>query len=150
MAEPREAILNRLVAVCAAVPGVQAAVRNRLDAAALRRPAIIVHDGAEQLLDAPQGERRSRLQRMELSPGVTVVVRGDDGGEAGALMTLYRSRVLAAVLGDATLIGLVGSNGGIRYESATVAPPDAEAREYRITLELVFTYPFYLSDLAGV
>jgi len=149
LADPREAILNRLVAVCAAVSGIQAAVRNRLDAAALRRPAAIVHDGAEQLLDAPQGERRSRLQRMELSPGITVVIRGDDGGEAGTLMTLYRSRVVYAVLNDAELQGLVGSNGGIRYESATVALPDAEAREYRITVELVFTYPFYLSDLGA-
>ena len=33
--------------------------------------------------------------------------------------------------------------------SATVALPDAEAREYRITLEIVFTYPFYLSDLGA-
>jgi len=149
LADPREAILNRLVAVCAAVTGVQAAVRNRLDAAALRRPAVVVHDGAEQLLDAPQGERRSRLQRMELSPGVTVVIRGDDGAEAGALMTLYRSRIVYAVLNDAELQGLVGSNGGMRYESATVALPDAEAREYRITIEIVFTYPFYLSDLGA-
>ena len=149
MADPREAILSRLLVVCAAVSGIQAAVRNRLDAAALRRPAVIVHDGSEQLLDAPQGERRSRLQRMELTPGITVVIRGDDGAEAGALMTLYRSRVVSAVLNDAELQGLVGTNGGIRYESGTVALPDAEAREYRITVELVFTYPFYLSDLGA-
>jgi len=149
LADPREALLNRVVAVCAAVPGIQASVRNRLDAAALRRPASIVHDGAEQLLDAPQGERRSRLQRMELSPSITVVIRGDDGAEAGALMTLYRSRIVFAILNDAELLGLVGSNGGIRYESAIVALPDAEAREYRITLEIVFTYPFYLSDLGA-
>jgi len=149
LADPREAILTRLVVVCAAVSGIQAAVRNRLDAASLRRPAVVVHDGAEQLLDAPQGERRSRLQRMELSPGITVVIRGDDGAEAGALMTLYRSRVVHAVLNDAELIGLVGTNGGIRYESAAVALPDAEAREYRITIEIVFTYPFYLSDLGA-
>jgi hypothetical protein len=64
-------------------------------------------------------------------------------------MTLYRSRVVNAVLNDAELLGLVGANGGIRYESATVAVPDAEAREYRITVELVFTYPFYLSDLGA-
>jgi len=149
VADPREAILNRVVVVCGSVTGIQAAARNRLDVAALRRPAAIVHDGAEQLLDAPQGERRSRLQRMELAPGVTVVIRGDDGAEAGALMTLYRSRIVFAILNDAELIALVGTNGGIRYEGATVALPDAEAREYRITIDLVFTYPFYLSDLGA-
>lgn len=149
MADQREAILNRLVTVCGAVTGVQAAVRNKLDAQALVRPAIIVQDGSEEVLDAPQGMRGSRVQRMELKPAVVVIVRGDNGAEAGSLLSLYRSRIVAAVLADAVLLDAVVDRD-IRYESATVAPPDAEAREFRCDINLVFTTVFRLSDFAGV
>jgi hypothetical protein len=149
VADQREAILTRLVEVCGAVTGVQAAARNKLDVPALARPAVIVQDGSEDVLDAPQGTRGSRVQRMELKPLVVVIVRGDNGAEAGSLLTLYRSRIVAAVLTDSVLLDCVVDRD-IRYEGATVAAPDAEAREYRCELNLVFTSLFRLSDLAGV
>ena len=151
MADQREAILSRLVTVCGAVQGMQAAARNKLDVPALARPAVIVQDGAETLLDAPGTGRNAarRLCRMELSPLVVVIVRGDNGAEAGSLITLYRNRIVAAVLGDTQLNDSV-VDGGIRYEGISVAAPDAEAREYRGEFNLVFTSLFRLSDLAGV
>jgi len=147
VADAREAILARLPVVGAAVEGVQAVARNRLDVPGLARPAIIFQDGIEQMLDQPEGARHSELQRIELSPGITVVMRGSGSADAGALLSLYRSRVVAAVLNDSELRTLVGSNGRIRYEGCLVAPPDAEAKEYRIDLTVVFTYAFRLSDL---
>lgn len=147
MADARESILARLVVVCGAVEGVQAAVRNRLDVPGLARPAIILQDGIEQMLDQPDGARHSELSRIELSPGITVVMRGSGSADAGTLLSLYRSRVVAAVLNDSELRTLVGTNGRIRYEGCLVAPPDAEAKEYRIDVTIVFTYAFRLSDL---
>jgi len=145
VADTRELILARLVAVCGAVDGVQAAVRNRLDVADLARPAVVVHDGIEQMRDMPAGARYSEIARMELSPGITVIVRGGaDGG--GQILSLYRTRVVAAVLRDSELISLTGPNGGIRYEGCVVSPPDAEGKEYRVDLALVFAYPFRLAD----
>lgn len=146
MADTREAILSRLVTVCGAVEGVQAAGRNRLDVAGLARPAVIVQDAIEQMRDMPMGARYSETARMELSPGVTVVVRGGPA-DIGGLLSLYRSRVVAAVLRDAELKALTGTNGGIRYEGCLVAPPDAEGKEYRLDITLVFTYLFVLADL---
>jgi len=147
VADQREAILSRLVTVCGAVSGVQAAGRNKLDVPGLARPAVIVQDGSEDIIDAPT--RGSRVQRMELKPVVVVIVRGDNGAEAGTLLTLYRSRIAAAVLTDSVLLDSVVDRD-IRYEGATVAAPDAEAREYRCDLNFVFTTVFRLSDLAGV
>lgn len=147
MADTRELILARLAAVCAGVAGVSAVVRNRLDVAGLARPAVIVQDAVEQMLDRPQGARHSELQRMELSPGLTIVVRGGGSADPGALLSLYRSAILAAVLRDAQLINLCGANGGIRYEGCLVPPPDAEGKEHRIDITLVFTYVLVLSDL---
>lgn len=151
MADQREAILTRLVEVCGAVTGIVAAARNKLDVPGLARPAVIVQDGAETFLDAPGTGRNAarRLLRMELSPLIVVIVRGDNGAEAGTLLTLYRNRIVAAVLNDGPL-GASVVDGGIRYEGISVAAPDAEAREYRGEFNLVFTSLFRLSDLAGV
>ena len=151
MTDQREAILSRLVTVCGAVAGINAVDRNRLDVTDLLRPAVIVLDGHEQLLTAQPTTSRdatvSEKQRMELFPQIMIAVRGNGGGEAGSLLTLYRNRVLAAVLNDTALRSSVTPNGGIRYAGCVVPPPDAEGHEYRIDLNLVFTYIFSLSDL---
>jgi hypothetical protein len=149
--DQREAILSRLVTVCGAVQGIQAVDRNRLDVSEMLRPAVIVLDGAESLATPPLYDARaptvSREQRMELHPGIIIAVRGNGGGEAGTLLTLYRNRVLSAILTDAELLASVSSNGGIRYEGCVVPEPDAEAKEYRIDLSVVFSYRFRLSEL---
>lgn len=148
MAEPRELILSRLVAVCQGVTGVVTAARNRTDVALTQRPGVVINDGAEQLLDAPRGEQLSRVQRVELSPQILIMVRSDDGAEAGSLLTLFRNRVVNAVLSDTTLRGYVGTVGSIRYEGCSVDPPTPESKELRMTLDIVFTYTFKLGDLA--
>jgi hypothetical protein len=151
VADQREAILSRLVTVCGAVAGINAADRNRLDVSGMLRPSVIVLDGAETVGLAALSDGRaatvSHKQLMELRPTIIIAVRGDSGGEAGSLLTLYRNRLLAAILTDAALIASVTSNGGIRYEGCIVPEPDAEAKEYRIDLSIVFTYRFQLDDL---
>jgi len=85
---------------------------------------------------------------MELSPGLTVIVRGGNGVDPGGLLSLYRARVLTAVLTDAELIAATGRNGGIRYEGCLVPSPDPEGKEHRLDLTLVFAYTFKLDDLS--
>jgi hypothetical protein len=150
VADARELILARLVTVCAAVEGVQAVARNRLDVGGLGRPAIVILDGSEQFTDAPPTglSMLPQIQRMELSPALSIHVRGTDAVDGGGLLSLYRSRVLAAVLGDATLLSYCWQ-GRIRYGGAVVAVPGAEAQEHRIDLSLVFTYTWNLADLAA-
>lgn len=148
MAEPREDILSRLVTVIGGVDGIADSARNAIDVPGIARPAGIVHDGAEQVLTAPPGETRSRVQLMELRPEVEIRVRADSGAEAGALLTLFRNRIVYAALSDATLRALVGTSGGIRFEGSTVVPPQPESKEPRMLIEFVFTYRFTLTDLA--
>ena len=149
MADQREVILSRLAVLCAAVPGVAAVVRNSLDVAGLARPAVVIHDGVETLRDQPQGVRHSEIQRMELSPAITVYVRAGGSADAGVLLSRYRSSIVAAVLGDAPLDAAIGTNGYIQYQGCIVAPPDAEAKEHRVDISLVFQYVFKLDDLAA-
>lgn len=151
MTDQREAILSRLVTICGTVEGINAVDRNRLDVSELMRPAVIILDGTEHLIAAQPTNARdatvSERQRMQLLPQIIIAVRGNGGGEAGGLLTLYRNRVVAVILNDAALRSSVTTNGGIRYEGCTVQAPEAEAREYRIDLNFVFTYIFDLSEL---
>jgi len=149
VADTREVLLARLVTVCGAVSGIRAVGRNTLDVAALNRPAVIVQDGIEQVRDIAQGARYSEVARMELAPGLTVIVRGGVGVDPGGLLSLYRARVLTAVLSDPELIAATGRNGGIRYEGCLVPSPDPEGKEHRLDLSLVFAYPFKLADVAA-
>lgn len=139
-------LLARLAAVCGAVSGIQAVGRNKLDVAGLARPAVILQDGIEQTRDMPDTARYTEIARMELSPGLTVITRGGPD-DIGPLLSLYRSRILAAVLRDSELRDLTGTNGGIRYEGCLVAAPDAEAKEYRLDITLNFYYTLTLSEL---
>lgn len=151
MADLREAILTRLLEVGGAVDGVKSAVRNSLDVSKLQRPAVVILDGAEQLRDAPlpsRGQVVQSLQRMELAPLIAVHIRANNAVDAGALLSLYRSRLLWSLFNDAELLGLLGNNGDLRYEGASVAAPAPEGTEHRIDLIIALGYVLNMADLA--
>lgn len=114
----------------------------------LGRPAIVIGDGSEERLDGPASDNRSNVQRIELSPQIWLLVRGGSA-ESGPLMSLFRARILAAVLTDTTLQTLTGTVGGIRYEGCNVPEPTPESKEPRIDLNFTFIYTLRLSDLGG-
>jgi hypothetical protein len=148
VADQREVILSRLVALCGAVSGVQAVVRNRLDAGGLARPAVVILDGLEQVADQHPGSNYSDLQMMELAPLITVFVRSGGTADPGVLMSTYRTAIIGAILRDGTIRDAIGSpNGRMTYQGCTVLAPDAEAQEHRIELSLLFRYVFRLGDL---
>jgi hypothetical protein len=152
VADRREAILARLVTLCGAVAGINAVGRNRTDVTQMARPAVVILDGSEELFNAPVHGRqgsRSQVQLMQLTPSIVIALRGNDGIEAGSLLSLYRTSIVGAILTDTTLAGAITTNGGIRYEGCSVTAPGAEAQEHQIELSVVFVYPFQLSDLAA-
>jgi len=149
VADQREVILSRLAALCGAVSGIAAVVRNKLDVPGNARPAVIVQDGIETSLGQAPQQHHSELQRMELSPGVSVYVRAGGAADAGVLLSRYRSAIVAAVLSDDALRTAVGTTGRIDYQGCIVLPPDAEALEHRIDITFVFVYAFRLGDLAA-
>lgn len=155
MIDTRELILARLAVVCAAVEGVAAVERNRLDASGLARPAVIIHDGDENVLDRggseaspSKGNRFSAVQTMLLAPDLEIHFWAE-AVQGGPVVALYRNRIVWAVLNDTTLRELVGANGNIAYRSFAMNRPPPEGRERRADLVLQFAYTFRLSDLAG-
>jgi len=148
MADPGELILARLPIVIAGVQGIMTVERNVSDIPVTSRPGVIVNDGAFEFLDAPRGEQLSRVQRIELSPQILILVRAETGAAAGTLLRLFLNRIVYAVLSDTILRGYVGTVGGIRLEGGAVEPPAPESKEPRLDLSIVFTYTFKLGDLA--
>lgn len=147
MVDLREQILVRLAVVCAAVTGVLAVARNRTDVLLTQRPAVLVNGGAEQIISNPRPAARfSQVQLMELTPGITLLVRSDEA-DAGALLSLFRGLLVNAILSDATLRGIVTTNGTIRYDGCNEVDPTPESKEPRLELQIAFTYPLRLSDL---
>lgn len=147
MSDVREEIIVQLLAVCTTVEGIAAVERNKPDVTGLRRPAILLHDGSEDLLSVPPKERGTRLAKMALTPGLTLMVRTDGATPAGPLMSLYRTRLVKAVLSDPTLAQLTGTNGSVDYHGCTVNPPSPEAKEPRMDVLFTFNYVLRLTDL---
>jgi hypothetical protein len=101
------------------------------------------------MLSSPRPAARfSQVQLMDLTPGIMLLVRSDTAAEAGSLMSLFRGRLVAAILADATLRSLVTTNGAIRYDGCNEVDPTPESKEPRLELQIVFTYPLRLADLA--
>ncbi len=149
MADLREAVLVRLLAVYQGVEGIAAAARNATDVPGLARPALLLHDGAENQLDKPDNERQARFQRIQMMPETTLLV-GAQSADVGTLHNLYRARLVKAVVADATdgvLFALLGASGEVKYDGCQLEPATAESKEGRMMVNFVFTYPLRISDL---
>lgn len=144
--DKREAILARLTAVCAGLPGIVSAARNVLDVPSLARPAFVVQDGSEELQDSPITNNRSGVGRFELNAQCWLLIRGG-ANDVGPLMSLFRARLLSAITNDSTLRNLTGTVGGIRYDGCTVSEPTPETKEPRMDLNFTFVYTLAMSDL---
>ena len=147
--DKREAILARLVEICAGLTGIVSAARNVLDVPALARPAFVVQDGSEQRLDSATSDNRSGAGRFEMDAQCWLLVRGG-ANDVGPLMSMFRARLLNAITSDATLRSLTGTVGGIRYEGCTVSEPTPETKEPRMDLNFTFIYTLAMSDLEAI
>jgi hypothetical protein len=144
----REAILARLFDVILGIEGVKAAVRNAADVPGLARPAVILHDGREEFSDRPQTARYSQIQRVDLTPAITINA-GAEAANIGTLLNLIWARLLQAIPADPELRQLVGSNGFIRYGGCERLQAGPESKEGRLEVTFVFTYVLSLDELAS-
>lgn len=155
MADPREAILARLLVIAKDnVTGIKEAVRNAPDVSSIKqRPAIILHDGHEEL-DQSSGrpDMSGLIQFQDLLPQFNILFSSNTK-DIGTVANLFRARLIAAIYADADLAALLAHdnhrNPRIYYVGCTLVPPEvSEARETRLEVELIFTYPWRVSDLS--
>lgn len=127
-----EDILSYLYSLLTQVEGVVACVRNRGDLQEDEKPGIILLDGSEELITEVANQKSVKMPPalFKLKPEIIVILRQRDNSSndtvdsqpapIGPELSLWKGKVLLAVLNDPGLINLLGGprgNGQIVYRS---------------------------------
>lgn len=152
MTDRREQVLAALFVILSAVTGVKVVVRNRGELPAAVRPAVVLLDGDESARDSVTNER-GRLTAapnlVDMSPEIYVVMdqREPKNERIGEDMNAMRMAILKAVMTDAPLIAILGSNGDIKYHGCDTDMASGRSMEGQLSLRFTFTYVLKPSEL---
>ena len=116
----REEILARLVVIGTQVPASPAS-RNRIALSETARPAIMVLDADEAAEEEERASRPGHAPQLLVMTPELFVLAGKPAAEIGAELNAWRRRIVRRVLTDATLLGLAGPIGFVRYAGCATA-----------------------------
>ncbi len=139
--DKREQILQRLVELAAAVPGVVTALRNRDEISERARPAIAVFDADETADERAeqQGHGGRSPNLVEMTPELLILLGGAPES-VGTALNILRAKILNAVLTDQQLLTLVGPNGRVRYAGCSTHLGHGRSMEGFMTVHFAFAY----------
>lgn len=143
MADPRELILVRLIAVLEGVngaDGVRKVKRNELDQNESTLPLAVILDGDETADDSDPVSRPPTAPRiMTMTPEIYIIV-ADKAATVGTKVNLLRSRVINAIAADAEIIALTKDREGGRYEGAASGLSRGRSMMGEVGLSFSFRY----------
>jgi hypothetical protein len=149
MRDVREEILVRLLAIAGAVPGVVTAARNRNNIAENERPAILILDADEAAEpNDPVNRPANAPRRIGMTPEIYILL-GAKPDNVGASINGLRQRFLGAVMHDAELGQIIGTNGRIRYEGCATGLTLGRKIEAEMGVSMTFSYFLIPSDLTA-
>ena len=140
MPDLREEILARLVAIAAEVPGIAMAGRNRIGLSETARPAIVVLDADEAVEEEGRASRPGYAPQLVVMTPELFVLAGKPAADIGAELNAFRRRIIRRVLTDATLLGLAGPNGFVRYAGCATALAAGRSMEGEMSLSFAIRY----------
>ena len=145
MSDLRESILARLVEVIEAVDGIAFTARNVILIDETDLPAAFVLDGIEEAVVEDQDRRRSAggPVRVIMTPQVHIRTRAADPDDTGPALSALRAAVIKAVLGGATLAGIVYPNGSLQY--AGCSNEIAAGRQHEAAISVSFAIRYVLA-----
>jgi hypothetical protein len=153
----RERILNQVWTLLQTIEGMAACVRNRGELPEGMRPALVMLDGDESVDLQPPGGR-SQLATppllVTLRPQIFITLLDQEPKNAGVGEELNRIRrlvlpiILPTLTGDATIKGLVGANGYVRYEGLLTDMASGRAMRGELQFQFAFGYVLRLDELA--
>lgn len=114
--DKREAILARLHVLAGRVEDVKTALRGTDTVSETSMPAIVVN-GSDEVTDESghdRGRPANSPTKVVMMPDIWIF-RAEKSADIETLLNELRARFVKAILTDATLIGLVGTNGQIKY-----------------------------------
>ena len=116
IADPREAILNRVLAIAKSIVGETHAFRNSIDVPEELKPAIAILDADEEVQDSAFGRKRPANAPLivGLLPEIWLITSAKSKNVGGEIHSL-KKRILKGILTDSTLLALC-HDGEVRYE----------------------------------
>lgn len=139
MADKREQILARLETVLTALPGYKVVTRNAQNLPEQVRPAIVILDSDEEVLQHSASPSARAITMVKMTPQIFVL---DDGRstEIGTTMNAHRAAVIKAVATDTELRTLCGTNGSVQYESCITGLASGRSLEGEMGVYFSFVY----------
>lgn len=139
--DKREAILVRLLTIAAGLPGIKTAVRNQDEISERARPAIVIFDADETADEraSEQGHGGRAPNIIEMSPEALILLGGTPES-IGTALNEMRAKFVKAVLFDAPLATLTGTNGGVRYVGCSTHLGHGRSMEGSMGVHFAFAY----------
>lgn len=148
--DKREQILVRLLAVLKGIVGVAEVYRNKDEVPEAAKPAIVLLDGNEATdVDPPSNRPPSAAVRLTMTPEVFIFIDSPDHEAIGTSINDWRAKIIWAVLHDAQLLALVGTNGKLRYVGCETATARGRRIEGQLLLKFEPVYVLRPQDLAA-
>jgi hypothetical protein len=148
MADRREDILVRILAIAEATGDYTLVARNKANIPEEQRPACIILDADETADDSDQGRGRpsATVNLIGMSPEIYILL-GDLPENVGSEINALRIKLVKAILTDTTLDSIMGRNGGVRYEGCATGLASGRTIEGEMGLSFTFTYVLKPSEL---
>jgi len=146
MIDNREAILARLLVVCSEVAGVRNAYRNKVKLSDIDAPYVAIFDADEEGAEDPPARTPRAARRVAMTPQILAVC-GAPSNEVGTDVNTLRSRIIDAIMTDATLAGLTLDGQGVRYEGCTTEL--AMGRDMTAAVGISFSFTYLLRATAA-
>ena len=148
MTDRREEILERLVALVAAIPNIRWAQRNNPDIPDDQLPAASVFDGDEVTSSSATIRTTTRAVArdglVEMTPEIIIAEQAE---EVGSDLAVLRRELIKGVLNDATLIALIGTNGAIDYLGCQTDLGWGRSLQGALRAQFTFKYPLKIEEL---
>jgi hypothetical protein len=154
MLDRREQILQRLEYIFTTIPAVTKTARNREDVSGKSRPAILLHDAAEDVVDLGERPATATKDFVTMSPQIMVLL-GAPAGDVGTQIAAFRASIIPAVLLDTQLRSLCaaqlphGGGGRVRYMGCLLDTTTGETTEARLELKFELTYLMDPAELSA-
>jgi hypothetical protein len=139
MTDRREAILERLVTICA-ISGINAVARNRLTFNDTEFPAIGILEGDEEPDEKDPEPRPANAPRNVMMIPEIVVMMGAAPETVGASINALKIALHQVLTTDATLLALVVNGRRVRYLGMGSGLGYGRDMEATIALRYGFTY----------
>jgi hypothetical protein len=139
--DKREQILMRLVDIASAVPGINTAVRNQDELSERKRPAIAIFDADETADEASERQDHpGRAPNIVVMTPEVMILLGAAPTTVGSSLNSLRAKLVKAVLTDAQLTALVGTNGHVRYAGCSTHLGHGRSMEGFMGVHFAFAY----------